>query len=75
MDFTVNFENSGSKQTPSKLIDYVLIKKPILSITTGDLDIKSVDEFLIGNYSNAKLIDDPDQYRIENVYNKFLELI
>ncbi len=75
MDFMVNFENAGSKQTPSKLIDYVIIDKPILSITTGDLNEKTIDEFLNGNYSNAKLIDDPKQYRIENVYKKFYELI
>ena len=67
MDFMVNFENAGSKQTPSKLIDYTIIEKPILSIITGNLNIEVIDEFIKGNYKNAKIIEDPDQYRIENV--------
>ena len=75
MDFMVNFENAGSKQTPSKLIDYTIIEKPILSIETGNLNIDVIDEFIIGNYKKAKIIEDPDQYRIENVCREFLSLI
>ena len=75
MDFMVNFENAGSKQTPSKLIDYTIIEKPILSVITGDLNMEVIDEFIKGNYRNAKIIEDPDQYRIENVCKNFLNLI
>ncbi len=74
MDFVVNFENVGNKQTPSKLIDYALIKKPILSIKTGNLDRENVDKFLKGDYSGQYIVENIEQYRIENVCNKFLEL-
>lgn len=75
MDFVVNFENADTKQTPSKLIDYVIINKPILSIKTGNLNKSVIDEFVNGNYENAKIIENPNQYRIENVCREFLKLI
>ena len=31
MNFLVNFENAGARQTPSKLIDYWLCRRPILN--------------------------------------------
>lgn len=74
MDFVVNFENVGDKQTPSKLIDYAIINKPILSIKTGGLNEVFINEFLSGDYTHQLFIDNPDQYRIENVCIKFLEL-
>jgi len=64
LDFMVNFENAGQKQTPSKLIDYAIIDKPILSIKTGALNKALVKEFLNGNYSGGIKID-KERYRIE----------
>jgi hypothetical protein len=75
MDFVVNFENVGSKQTPSKLIDYAIIDKPILSLKTGQLDPKLVEKFLIKNYDGSIRVESPERYRIENVVNLFIELI
>ena len=75
MDFMVNFENVGSKQTPSKLIDYTIIEKPILSLETGNLNRKVINKFLMGNYENSKKVENPNQYRIENVCREFLKLI
>jgi len=75
MDFVVNFENVGNIQTPSKLIDYAILKKPILSIKSGDLKKNVVLEFLSRDFKNAMTIDNPDQYRIENVTRQFLHLI
>jgi hypothetical protein len=74
VDFVVNFENKGSKQTPSKLIDYLIVGKPILSIKTGELNQKLVDEFLFRNFDNKFRIDNPCQYKIENVVRKFIEI-
>ena len=74
MDFMVNFENAGSKQTPSKLIDYAIINKPVLSVKTGNLDKTVVNEFLQGNYSHSLKID-REQYRIEKVAQQFLSLL
>lgn len=75
LDFVVNFENAGLKQIPSKIIDYVIIKKPILSINTFNFNKQPVNEFLSGNYDQALKIDNPEQYRIENVATEFLKLL
>lgn len=74
MDFMVNFENIGTKQTPSKLIDYAIIDKPILSVRTGELNTKVVDEFLVKKYQNRyQMIR--DSYQIHKVTSKFLALL
>lgn len=74
-DFVVNFENTGKTQTPSKLIDYAIVKRPILSIKTGALNKDVVVEFLNANYSNAKQIDNVEQYHIQHICDQFLNLI
>lgn len=74
MDFLVNFENVGSRQLPSKLIEYAILGKPILSIKTGELDRENVNQFLAGNYQGAYRVENIDQYRIENVAQQFIAL-
>ncbi len=74
MDFVVNFENVGNKQTPSKLIDYAIIDKPILSIKTGELNENLVKQFLSKRYDSAFQIDNIEKYKIENVVSSFLSL-
>ena len=74
-DFLVNFQNAGDKQTPSKLIDYAILDKPILDIKTGSLDKGNLEAFLQGDFTNSLKIENPEQYRIENVVTKFLKLI
>jgi bifunctional ADP-heptose synthase (sugar kinase/adenylyltransferase) len=75
MDFVVNFENVGSKQTPSKLIDYAIIKKPILSIRTGDFNEIAATQFLGKSYETALEIENLDRYKIENVVMQFTDLV
>lgn len=75
MDFVINFENAGTKQTPSKLIDYAIIRKPILSIKGSNFSVKIVNEFLDGNYKNQLHINNIEQYKIENICHSFLSLI
>lgn len=75
MNFVVNFENFGTKQSPSKLIDYGILKKPVLSIKFGDLKEEIVLEFLNKNYSNKLLLENIKKYRIENISQTFLKLI
>lgn len=74
MDFLINFENSTSLQMPSKLIDYYLTGRPVLSVGSRDIDVKTVNRFLQGDYSNRYRFDDVDQYRIEYVCSRFLKL-
>jgi hypothetical protein len=73
-NFVVNFANQGSAQTPSKLIDYAIIDKPILNIVTGSLNRQSVEEFLNGDYVQSLKIENIDNYRIENVIQSFINL-
>lgn len=74
LDFVVNFENAGQKQIPSKIIDYIIIKKPILSVNSLVFNLQPVKEFLAGNYQNGLTVENPEQYRIENVVKEFLSL-
>lgn len=75
LEFVVNFENAGNRQIPSKIIDYVITKRPILSINTLNFDKGAVEEFLLGEYKNSLQIENPEQYRIENVAKEFLNLV
>jgi glycosyltransferase involved in cell wall biosynthesis len=74
MDFVVNFENRHDVQSPSKLIDYSLIKKPILSINCDQLDKQKVVEFLNGDYQSRLELKDVTQYNITNVVKSLLNL-
>jgi hypothetical protein len=73
-DFLMNFQNEGLTQSPSKLIDYGISGRPILSIKSSNFDSNIIDEFLRKDYKNAYKIEDIDRYRIENVVNKFVKL-
>ncbi|MDI1318546.1 glycosyltransferase [Flavobacterium sp.] len=74
MHFVVNFENVGLTQTPSKLIDYLIIDKPVLSISYGNLQADIFQNFLEGNYEEKMVLPAKDKYRIENVAAKFIAL-
>lgn len=75
MDFLVNIENSTSVQSPSKLIDYALTQRPILSINPLMLDTNLIDQFLEGNYQGQYIVKNVEQYNIENVAELFLSLV
>jgi len=74
MDFLVNFENESSLMMPSKLIDYYLTGRPVLSVESFNIPQKAIDEFLNGNYRLRYEFKDMDRYRIENVCKRFLAL-
>jgi hypothetical protein len=73
MDFLVNFDNNTKLNSPSKLIDYAIVNRPVINITT-DIDEDAVLNFLQGNYSNRMDLPNPDQYHISNVAKSFLNL-
>lgn len=75
MDFLVNFENGNQVHLPSKLIDYSLSNRPILSLQSDYIDEDTFKDFLKGNYTKRLKIDDIDQYNITSVADKFLNLI
>ncbi len=74
MDFLVNLENKNEVQKPSKLIDYALLERPILSLRPFAIDRNIVSEFLNRNYQNSLEINDVHVYNIHNVANRFLQL-
>jgi hypothetical protein len=74
MDFVINLESINKFQKSSKLIDYALVQRPILSIKPLDIDKIALKEFLIGNYEKQRIIDDIEQYNIKNIVNKFINL-
>src|SRR5690606_604049 len=71
MDFLINFDNDTTVHSPSKIIDYSISGRPILSLKSQKVDTVKVDEFLSGNYSKSFKLKDINQYRIENVIDRF----
>ena len=74
MDFLVNLEFDPENQVPSKLIDYSLVKKPILLIQNKNFQPDVIDEFLQRNYTNQFKINNLEKYNIKNVAKKFVAL-
>jgi hypothetical protein len=75
-DFLVNFENVNSPaQVPSKLIDYAICGRPILSVNPIRPDFSNIDRFLEGDYSGQYTFENLEQYHISNVAQRFVDLI
>ena len=74
VDFLLNIENESENQTPSKLIDYSLSGRPILSLSMKNIDKKKFNDFLNGIYHDEFKVHDLERYNIVNVVNKFLEI-
>lgn len=73
-DFLLNIDNGKAKGRPSKLIDYALSGRPILSLNSSNVDKNLIDEFLSGDYSRKYEIGDVEQFNIKNVAQQFLDL-
>jgi hypothetical protein len=74
MDFLINFDNNTILNLPSKLIDYAIVNRPVLNITS-EFDNKKILAFLNGNYDHRMILTDPKQYHIETVSGHFLNLL
>lgn len=73
-DFVINFENRGEIQTPSKIIDYAIVNRPILSLKSFDLELDKLRLFLNRNYTQSLILKNVEQYKISNVVQKFIDL-
>lgn len=73
-DFLLNLENGTQVQAPSKLIDYALAKRPILSIYSQNIDKQKFDQFLNRDYKQQMILPDISKYDIRNVVQSFLNL-
>lgn len=74
MDFLLNLDNGITVQTPSKLIDYALTGRPILSLNSCNIDESLLESFLNGDYSGQYVVNNLDQYNIVIVAQQFLDL-
>lgn len=75
MDFLLNIENLNSpNQIPSKLIDYAITNRPILSLDPENPETSIIDEFFSRNYSRRKVVENIQQYQISEVVRKFIDL-
>lgn len=74
MDFLINLKNNSKIQSPSKLIDYFMAKRPILDISTDFTEKEPFEQFNHGNYSSQHPIPDIAQYDIKNVAKQFINL-
>ena len=72
-EFVINFDNDNSNQRPSKLIDYAMSKRPILSFNQATFKPEVFTAFLHGDYSDQEHID-LSQYDIRTVVDKFEQL-
>tara|TARA_R100000306_G_C4380803_1_gene144224 strand:- start:5526 stop:6629 length:1104 start_codon:yes stop_codon:yes gene_type:complete len=73
-DFLINFENAEKVQTPSKIIDYALSNRPILSISHKQSEFIEFEEFLKHKFNNNFDGKDISKFDIKNVANQVLQL-
>lgn len=74
MDFLINFEFSTGVQSPSKMIDYTLTGRPIISMNCKHLDIESFYEFLNGDYEKSCSLKNIEDYNIKTVAKQIADL-
>ena len=74
MDFLINISNSTTNQQPSKLIDYALTKRPILSFSQNDFDENKLSKYLNFEFEDT-LKFNIFEYDIKTVVDKFLNLL
>lgn len=75
MDFLVLIENLNNYGSPSKLIDYAIVNRPILSIPSDNIPYEKIKEFLRGDYKNRLVVNNLERYNISNVARQFMSLI
>lgn len=74
-DFLINQDWLNKIQSPSKLIDYTLTKRPVFSFNQNEFDEKRFDKFLSGDYPVDSFPSiDLSHYDIRIVASKFLSL-
>lgn len=75
MDFLLNIDNGTNIQTPSKIIDYTLVRRPILTIDSYDIKQEYFMEFMQGDYTHKDAEIDISKYDIHKVARQFLDII
>ena len=73
LDFLINIDNISFNQSPSKIIDYGLTRRPVFSMTQVTFDRSKFNQFLSLDFSSFESID-LDKYDIRRVAFEFLSL-
>lgn len=73
MDFLININNISSVQSPSKLIDYFLTERPVLSINNNQVS-SALNDFLNYDFREKYVFPNMSSYDIRHVANSFLAL-
>lgn len=76
MDFLINLKNPNTVQLPSKIIDYLLTKRPIIEVSLNFpySEMLVFMEFINRNYEQRLKGFDLTEFDIKNVAQKFIEL-
>lgn len=74
MDFLINLTNQSTVQSPSKLIDYGLTKRPILDVSTPFKEFDAFNAFISRDYSMQHPSIDVEQYDIARIAEQFIAL-
>lgn len=74
MDFLLHFPYQNEFQRSLKLVDYHYLQVPIISMRDDEESFDNFYNFLNGDYSGRIEPVDIDEFRIEVVTNKFMEL-
>ena len=72
-DFLLNLEYGTNIQRASKLIEYSLVRRPILSLYSQDFDTEKLAKFLHRDYSQQYYVSNIEDYNINNAVKKFIE--
>jgi len=75
MDFLINIDNVNKEQVPSKIIDYTLTKRPIISVDPEVPDYENIYRFLTEDYSGRYKVGNIDDFDISAIARKFIELV
>lgn len=73
MDFLINIGFDAVHQSPSKLIDYYIVSRPVLSFETSEVNESKLLDFLKGDYKGKYEFGDMSKFRIEKVTHRFLD--
>lgn len=73
-DFLLNINNNTQVQSPSKLIDYYLAGRPVLSIYGNDDMADKILPFLKGDYTQSYRFEHMERYNIKQVAEQFYAL-
>lgn len=72
-DFLVDFSNRTGIQEPSKLIDYTLMERPVLSFNQSNFRPEMFEAFLRGQYEQSPKVD-LSKHDIDRVMDLYLDV-